>query len=296
MEEDDWGSIKPIETPPKKGVNPKNKINDLDGSEWIQLSKSFFFQKGLGKDHKEAQIEKQHPAPFSYQDIQNLIKMFTKKGMTVLDPFSGVASTLKAAALLERNGIGIELSEKWADLGRKRLESEVPGNVLCKTKQEIIQGDCRDVLKSMANESVHYIVTSPPYWGILNKKADHKTKAERISNGYDTRYSTDEKDLANIDDYKVFLTQLGEIIQESRRVLAQDRYFSIIVSDFRNKSEFIPYHKDVIDLFHDAGYKIEGITVLLQNHKRLFPYGYPYAFVQNIHHQYILTFKRPIDV
>lgn len=30
----------------------------------------------------------------------------------------------------------------------------------------ILTGDCRDVLKSLPDESVHCIVTSPPYWGL----------------------------------------------------------------------------------------------------------------------------------
>ena len=31
---------------------------------------------------------------------------------------------------------------------------------------QIIQGDCRDVLKTLPEESVHCVVTSPPYWGL----------------------------------------------------------------------------------------------------------------------------------
>jgi len=30
----------------------------------------------------------------------------------------------------------------------------------------ILQGDCRDVLKTLPGESVHCVVTSPPYWGL----------------------------------------------------------------------------------------------------------------------------------
>ncbi len=30
----------------------------------------------------------------------------------------------------------------------------------------VLQGDCRDVLKPLPDESVHCIVTSPPYWGM----------------------------------------------------------------------------------------------------------------------------------
>jgi DNA modification methylase len=30
----------------------------------------------------------------------------------------------------------------------------------------ILQGDCRDVLKTLPDESVHCVVTSPPYYGL----------------------------------------------------------------------------------------------------------------------------------
>lgn len=30
----------------------------------------------------------------------------------------------------------------------------------------ILQGDCREVLKTLPDESVHCVVTSPPYWGL----------------------------------------------------------------------------------------------------------------------------------
>jgi DNA modification methylase len=30
----------------------------------------------------------------------------------------------------------------------------------------LLQGDCRDVLKTLPDESVHCVVTSPPYWGL----------------------------------------------------------------------------------------------------------------------------------
>lgn len=78
----------------------RNKLNDLTGKEWMPETKSFWYQKGLGKSHPHAQIEKQHPAPFSFQDISRLVNFFTKEGDTVLDPFSGVGSTVKAANLL----------------------------------------------------------------------------------------------------------------------------------------------------------------------------------------------------
>ena len=122
----------------------ENTLNDLTAKEWLSESVSVWTQRGLGAGHADAQIERLHPAPFSFTDVARLIKMFTKSGMTVLDPFVGVGSTLKASALEGRRGIGFELSPTFADLAVERLKREVPPTLLTKeTEQTVIQGDAR---------------------------------------------------------------------------------------------------------------------------------------------------------
>ena len=87
-------------------VDPRNSLNDLTGKDWLPETKSFFYQKGLGANSPEAQIEKLHPAPYSFQDIGHLVRFFTKRGMKVLDPFGGVGSTAKACEVDGRVCIG----------------------------------------------------------------------------------------------------------------------------------------------------------------------------------------------
>src|SRR5919206_104478 len=106
-------------------LDPRNKLNDLTASEWIPETVSVWTQRGLGANHPDAQIERQHPAPFSFTDVSRLILFFTKRGATVLDPFVGVGSTLKACAIEGRKGIGIELNPKYAKLARQRLATEL---------------------------------------------------------------------------------------------------------------------------------------------------------------------------
>lgn len=46
---------------------------------------------------------------------------------------------------------------------------------------KIIVGDCRDVLKTLADRSVQCVVTSPPYWGLRSYLADdHPDKAREL--------------------------------------------------------------------------------------------------------------------
>lgn len=281
-----------------KPVDPRNTLNDLNGSQWLPETKSFFYQKGLGAKHPHAQIERQHPAPFSFQDISHLVTFFTKKGMAVLDPFGGIGSTAKACELEGRVCTSIELQSKWHELAKQRLDSEVVEGA--SKKHKFILGDTRCVLKDMSNSSFDFVVTSPPYWSILNKKADHKVKKERLANNLATNYSDDDdKDLANIENYEEFLKVLvSDVFLECGRVLKPKKYMCLVVSDFRNRSEFISFHSDLIQAINQKqtsdGYKLtlQGVKVLLQNHKSLLPYGYPFAYVENIHHQYVLIFKK----
>src|SRR3989344_178636 len=137
------------EKKPSNRKPPVNKLNDLNATQWIQETVSVFVQKGLGAGHKDAQIEKQHPAPFSFQDVARLVNFFTKQGQTVLDPFCGVGSTLKACALNNRKGVGIELVDKYVQLTKQRLEAEVGNSFLYNQEQKILQGDSLEEIKKI---------------------------------------------------------------------------------------------------------------------------------------------------
>ena len=280
-------------------VDARNTLNDLTGKDWLPETKSFFYQKGLGADSPEAQIEKLHPAPYSFQDIGHLVRFFTKKGMRVLDPFGGVGSTAKACEVDGRVCTSIELSPKWHELSIKRLETEV-GKGTSK-KHNFINGDSCEELLKLDDNSVDFVVTSPPYWGILSK-IDQKVSKNRVANNLETKYSEDGKDLGNVESYDVFLDVLvNKVFLQCARLLKPGRYMALVVSDFRDKSEFISFHSDLVQKMNKAMVpgggvlKLQGIKILLQNHKSLLPYGYPFAYVENIHHQYILIFKKEVD-
>ena len=269
--------------------DPRNRLNDLSGTQWLVETKSVWRQRGLGQAHPHAEIERLHPAPFSFQDVGRLIAFFTKSGEQVLDPFVGVGSTLKACALLGRRGIGIELSAKWSTLARSRLKREIGlGH-----GQRVLRGDASVVLKRIPNETIDFVLTSPPYWNILAKTADYKGQA-RLQAGLDAIYSDDPRDLGNVKSYDKFLAALASMLATATTKLRPGKYAAFIVSDFRHGKRFIPFHADLIAALNGFDLELRGITILEQTHKALKPYGYPYAFVSNVHHQYILVFQRSV--
>lgn len=64
-----------------------------------------------------------HPAPYPESIAERLIRMFSFVGDTVLDPFSGTATTSVAAMTCGRNSIGYEVDETYVAMARKRLAS-----------------------------------------------------------------------------------------------------------------------------------------------------------------------------
>ncbi len=274
-------------------AHPKNSLNDLTAREWIPETISVWVQKGLGAGHPDAQIERLHPAPFSFTDVGRLIRFFTKRNAKVLDPFVGIGSTLKACAIEGRNGLGVELNPTFAALARKRLITEVTDMFSSVAKQEVIEGDIRDVLPTLKTESVDFIVTSPPYWSILRKNNDHKVRQERIAKGLSTDYGNDIRDLANIPQYEDFLSEISRIFIDCARTLKKGKYMAIVVSDFRDKSRYIMFHSDLALELQKHGLEMRGLKVLYQRHKKVFPYGYPYSYVPNIHNQFILILQKP---
>jgi len=255
-----------------------------------QLSESFAYSIAPPRDL----LKSKHPATFSEVDIERLITLFTKSGEVVLDPFAGVGSSLIAALRTDRRGVGIELSPEWAQIARERLKIEAERlRAEADDTGQILVGDSGSVLAEFPAESVDYVVTSPPYWAILSKPAGMKMQAERISRGLATDYGVESADLGKVEDYHEFIARLADVLGECARLVRQGRYMSVIVSDFRHGERFYLFHSDLTRAVEARGCVLCGLTVLAQDNKTLYPYGIPYAFVSNVHHQYILTFRKP---
>lgn len=270
--------------------DPRNKLNDLTGKEWLKLTKSFWFSEKCAAD-KDAF---KHPAPFLIKDIEKLISFFTKKGMTVLDPFMGSGTTAIAALNLERKSIGIDLNSEYKDLAFERLQKH-------KNAKEMVTYILGDSLKELDKISdIDYIVTSPPYHNILQNKAsgtrtDNSEKGFRNSPRLGVEYYSDKKnDLGNQDSYDDFLVLLSKIFKKCYKVLNDDKYCSIVISDFTVDKKEVCVQADIVKMMQKIGFEFVGTTVLLQDNKPLYPFGYPYAYKINHMHQNIINFRKRV--
>ena len=75
----------------------------------------------------------QHPAIFPEKLAQDHIISWSNEGDLVLDPMCGSGTTCKMAKILNRNYVGIDISEKYCCIARKRLMA-VPESLFKESK------------------------------------------------------------------------------------------------------------------------------------------------------------------
>jgi DNA modification methylase len=260
------------------------RMNNLTGKEWLQ--KSFTIWRGITKTKEERDTK--HPALFPQKLVEELILIYTKDPEeTILDPFLGIGSTLRAAASIGRSGIGIDLNPDFCEIARERVNSIPEDGFLTDVRkpQKIIEGDSRIILQSIPAESIDLVVTSPPYWNILNQKRTVDSKELR-------NYSASEDDLGNVSDYNDFLDQLKSVFTEVYKVLKPNKRCISVVMDIRKKDKFFPLHEDQSRIMREIGFELEEYVIWdrqpeYNNMKTL---GYPWVFRFNKVHEYICIY------
>jgi modification methylase len=99
------------------------------------------------------------------------------------------------------------------------------------TTHKLVQGDAREV-PFIANESVHLIVTSPPYWTLK-------------------RYNENPDQLGHVEDYESFVEELAKVWKEMHRILVPGGRLVCVVGDVcLSRRKFgrhvvMPLHSDI---------------------------------------------------
>ena len=275
-------------------VSPNNRLNELNAKEWLKFTKTWFVHNPPRRKKNEIL----HPAKYPESLIEEFVRFFTKEDQVVFDPFLGTGSTLVACHNSQRNGIGIELQKKYADIAKERLsileEQQIQDQEATKQtcKQLVLEGNSNNIKqfwKKYTLPEIDLVITSPPYGPMLKKKG--LAAAKREKQGLDTQYSEDSEDLGNAKNYEDFLVQLMKIFVNIKPKIKEGGHLVVILQNYMHKGEYKMLAWDFAREM-TKHYQLRGERIWCQDNKTLFPYGYKYSFVPNVHHHYCLVFKR----
>ncbi len=261
--------------------------------------------------------------------FSHIVKRFSKKGDTVLDPFCGCGTSAVEAKLQGRNSISYDINPNAIELTKKKLDAldkremknailelmsdlkkdfqTVLGNgdLVHKSKLKQIQAkkemkELEKILDDLENENSSFYKTThiaeikdSRTLDLTNESID--AVITDIPYASMIKYSDIPQDLSTIEDYNSFLSEISNSFKEMWRVLKKDSYCVIFVADYRvgASRKILPVHADVINIMRDMGFTLFDLFVWRYYRSGGFrPFGKKPFQAMNVH-SYILAFHKP---
>lgn len=102
-------------------ANPNGRYpSNIIGEVLSEHQKYFYAPRATRKEKGD---NNDHPTVKPLNLMSYLIKIYSKENTTVLDPFCGSGTTGLAALKENRNFVGIDITEKYVDLSKKRCDN-----------------------------------------------------------------------------------------------------------------------------------------------------------------------------
>lgn len=284
-----------VQTPDGKKYHLGNPLNELSGGEWTYFLNSVLSTRypTSGPESFAHHLRKIHPSPKPPQLMKSIIEFFTKKNEHVLDYFMGVGGTLLGASLSDRQAVGIDLSERYVDAYKQatqelklREQSTIVGNSL-----EILD-DPREHSALLSANKFSLIAVDPPYGDMMNRQKTGEATKKKSDNS-PTPFTNLDSDLGNLP-LEGFYPKFKQSVELAMRYLIQGGHIVVFIKDLQpNTNSTNLLHARVIDdLASIQGVQYLGMKIWADQGVNLYPYGYPYSFVANQIHQYIMFFKK----
>lgn len=233
-----------------------------------------------------------HPAVFPIEIPYRLIRMYSFFGEKVLDVFSGMATTGKAALRAERKYIGYEVNKDYYSISQKRLKEFVESESLEIDESDIkvYNKSCKDMTE-IEEDSIGVVVTSPPYWN----KAD---------------YGEYNGNIGAFEFYDDFLNEMEGVIKECYRVLIPGRKLCIVTANVnQNTKDYglvtIPIASDLTKIGQEVGFSLINQVIWNKDgtggrwgsangQRPIFgSYPYPPNFLFKNVNEYIIILQKP---
>lgn len=271
-----------------------NTLNHMSGGEWTYFTNSVLntAYKTTGADSFAHKIRKIHPTPKPPQLMRDIIEFFTKEKEVVFDYFMGVGGTLLGASACNREAIGFDLNPEYI------AAYEAASNVIGLKVQPTVQGDCLELLNDrglmnnlLNGREISLVLIDPPYGNMMSRE---KTGADiKVYGNVATPFTNSEKDFGNMQ-LGEFFDKLKESVEVILPYIKKKGHIVIFIKDLQpSGKEDNLLHAEIVRRINEIdSVNYKGLKIWADQTAKLFPYGYPFSFVANQIHQYILVFRK----
>ena len=265
----------------------RNRLNELTGKEWVYWSKSVInrpYPPSL-----QHRLRSRHGGQKPPELCADLIRLFTKSGGRVLDPFAGVGGTLLGAALCGRQALGIELNPEWVRIYRRvcALEGLAEQRLEC--------GDSRDKLPELAAEDLRFdlLLTDVPYWQM--DKARRSTGAfKRVGEAQRPRRASKLQAFNDLEprSKEEWLEGLQAVFGAAIGLLEPRAYLAVFIGDMYHGGRLHFLSAELAAALEALGLTLKANLIWYDVSKSLHVYGYQYEFIPSMIHQSILVLRK----
>ncbi|MDX9744130.1 MAG: DNA methyltransferase [Arcobacteraceae bacterium] len=264
------------------------KYNDLDLTNWKTIDLNTDSLWMISERDKSGKHKNIYHGNFIPQIPNELIRRYTKKNETVLEPFMGSGTTLFECEKLNRKYIGFDINQNMIDYVHSCMHEGLitysnyyihNANSLNK---KLIEKNLNLASKQLQqDEKVQFILMHPPYMDIV-------------------KFTDNNNDLSQIDDVKLFLKKFKTICANFLNYLEEDRYFAVVIGDVYKNSEVIPLGFYCMDMIQkNFNVKLKGNIVKnvegnrgKQGTKGIWRYRALNSDYYIFKHEYIFVFKK----
>jgi DNA modification methylase len=265
----------------------RNRLNELTGKEWVYWSKSVInrpYPPSL-----QHRLRSRHGGQKPPELCADLIRLFTKSGGRVLDPFAGVGGTLLGAALCGRQALGIELNPEWVGIYRQVCALEGLA------EQRLVCGDSREKLGELAAEGLRFdlLLTDVPYWRM--DKARRSTGAfKRVGQAQRPRRASKLQAFNDLEprSKEEWLAGLQAVFGAALGLLEPRAYLAVFIGDMYHDGRFHFLSAELAGALERLGLTLKADLIWYDVSKSLHVYGYQYEFIPSMIHQSILVFRK----
>ncbi len=266
----------------------KNRLNELTGKEWVYWSKSVI-NRPYPPSLQHA-LRSRHGGQKPPELCADLIRLFTKSGGRVLDPFAGVGGTLLGASLCGRSAVGVEINPQWARIYRQVCALEGLA------EQRLIEGDSRQALPGLAAEglSFDFLLTDVPYWR-MDKARRSTGSFKRVGEAQRPRRASKLQafnELEGPSGKEEWLEGLQAVFGAALGLLEPRAYLAVFIGDMYHDGRFHFLSAELAGALEALGLTLKADLIWYDVSKSLHVYGYQYEYIPSMIHQSILVLRK----